>query len=266
MRAHAEDRTDRATPPHLVRALALAIVLNACGHDDGSAGGGAAAPAVDESSGAEANPEGAPNRVLALHMDNYFWMALEARDALIAGGLDHARNRMRRLSEREYRGLVPDPWLPDMEHMIDEARQVAAAGDLREASEAMARVAVACGACHGKLHVGPLPGSAPVDDSAEDGEDLTERMLRHQWAADALWSGLTRPSDADWRSGAEALVDAPPQPPASPDGGVVGPEQQSAMERVRHIGQDALQSTVPEQRAKVYAELLQSCSGCHGKF
>jgi cytochrome c553 len=206
--------------------------------------------------------DGERDRSLALHMGNYFWMVLEARDALIAGSLGRARSRMRRLSEQKYGALVPASWLPDMDRMAGEAARVAAARDLREASEALAGVAVACGACHARLHAGPLPDATPVGGVDGQGEDVEARMLRHQWAADALWSGLSRPSDSDWRAGAEALVEAPLSLPE----GLGGESQQAAIERVRDIGRDALAAMTPGRRAGVYAALLQSCSGCHGKF
>lgn len=287
MRLRGKDCTRHVT----LWGLSAAIALGGCargatstmvsrtsdGEEQGA--GGAPATTVSKTSGGDDRP-GAPatvskagdgddhggadrDRMVALHMDTYFWMALEARDALIAGSLNLAKSRMHRLSEQEYRTLVPAGWLPDMQQMVNEAKRVADAQDLREAADAMAGVAVACGTCHGKLHAGPLPNMTALSEPDKGSEDLPARMLRHQWAADKLWSGLTRPSDADWRAGAEALVDAPPEPPKSGGGAVVTKAMQSAIEGVRQVGRDALKSAAPEDRARIYARLLQSCSGCH---
>lgn len=241
--------------------LTLAITVGAC-----AGAASPSSPSVRESGGAEDQAEAERRHMLALHMGNYFWMVIEARDGLVAGGLGRARSRMRQLAALPYRSLVPSAWLPDMERMVNAAKQVADARSLVEATEAMATLAVSCGACHGKLHVGPLPAATALREPKQRAESVSERMLRHQWAADALWSGLTRPSDTDWRAGVEALIDAPLSPPSSADGGVVSQEQQSAMEDVREIGREAQDCVEPARRAKVYAKLLQSCSGCHGKY
>lgn len=203
---------------------------------------------------------------LALHMGNYFWLALEARDALIMGSLKRAKSRMQKLSQQEYKPLVPAAWYPDMELMLAEARQVAEARDTQEAAIHLAKVAITCGDCHVKVNAGPLPHAGGGTKPADEGEDVTTRMLRHQWAADSLWSGLTRPSDAEWMAGAEALIDAPLMPPETKEGGVVNQAQHAAMEDVREIGQEAKSAERPVDRAQAYADLVQSCSRCHGGF
>jgi len=218
---------------------------------------------VAETSGGEV-PEGSVLDMLALHMGNYFWMAVEARDALIAGNMRHAQVRMQQLADHEFGALVPAALAPNLERVVTEAKQVVAASNLQQASAAMARVAEACGHCHGQLRAGPLANMTPIDEASDSKEDLTARMQRHKWAADALWFGLSRPSDSEWKLGAQALVDAPPQP-AAEQFATLSLEQKAAIERVREIGQTALGASTPEARVEAYSDLLQSCAACHGQ-
>jgi mono/diheme cytochrome c family protein len=249
----------------MMTCISCALSLGACGGTTPAPADAEPGASTQPASANVAQDDSGRQHMLALHMGNYFWMALEARDALIAGHLRRAKSRMRMLSRQEYAAVIPADWHADVQRMLDAAKRVADAPDLHQASEALGGLAVACGTCHKKRHAGPLPDRTPVREPEKSGESLTERMLRHQWAADALWSALTSPSDAEWKAGAEALLDAPLLPPAAPDGGAVGPELQSALERVRALGRRALDATEPDVRAKVYGELLQSCSGCHTK-
>jgi len=196
-------------------------------------------------------------------MDNNLWLALESRDALIAGDVARAKKKMAQLAAQEYRPLVPAAWIADMEAMQGYARAVAEARDLQEASRAMADVAVSCGGCHQKLFGGPLGDDTRARAPEEGVEDVAGRMKRHQWAANALWFGLARPSERDWTAGAEALVDAPLLPPRQAEGGVVDQEGHAAMERIRELGQDAQVAEEPGKRAEVYGEILASCFKCH---
>ena len=96
-------------------------------------------------------------------------------------------------------------------------------------------------------------------------EDLRGRMKRHQWATNALWFGLARPSDRDWREGAKALIDAPILPPRDAEG-VVDDKQHSSMEAIRELGRVALSAETPADRTDIYGQLLASCFQCHSSL
>ena len=95
-----------------------------------------------------------------------------------------------------------------------------------------------------------------------ESENMHERMMRHERAANAFWFGLTMPSDESWKSGADALLNAPAAP-IGKDGKPVGEAMAARLEEVRGLARRALTATAAPDRAALYAEFLGKCSSCH---
>lgn len=226
------------------------------------AGCGAKGSEAEEPKPAQPAAGGESEPSLAGHMQANFQLGLQARDAIIDADLATAQQKARDLGWQDYHKVLPEHWLGDVDRMQQAARGVAEAKDLNEAAYKMSALAATCGECHSRL-----PGRAPEREqdhgfSAKGPEDIQTRMARHERAADGLWFGLTEPSDAAWRTGARALIEAPLSAPVV-EGKPVEPEFDAKMEVVRDIGRRALESDKHEDRIKVFGELLASCASCH---
>lgn len=255
---------DIPSKPLLGRALALASLLSSAGCA-GSAETTAptVAPQPSQSAPARARDfrsEPDPAR----HMQANFWVAVELRDTLVSGELDKARSLGKWLSEQDLRGTLPPQWQPWVKDMQQSAAEVAAAPDIPTAAAAVGSLGVSCGGCHWNFGVsGPRPPDAEDQGFAPEGpEDMTTRMLRHQWAADELWFGLTIPSDAAWKDGARVLIDSPFAPPER-DEQPISPELAHGIEAMRQFGTSAQHTDTMADRARLYGKLLASCADCH---
>jgi cytochrome c5 len=74
-----------------------------------------------------------------------------------------------------------------------------------------------------------------------------------------MWEGLIAPSDAAWRAGAAALVNAPLRFGA----GDQAAQADELAAKVHQIAESARNAASDRERADVYGELLQSCALCH---
>ncbi|MGD8860453.1 MAG: hypothetical protein PVI30_10620 [Myxococcales bacterium] len=237
-----------------------AVALFAC-----SGGGEPSEPAPAASSGAE--QQAAPAKqdegpTLQGHMATNFKLALETRDAIVDGDLPTAQQKAKDLAWQNYEGVLPERWMPGVEKMQQSARAVAESTTLQDAAHHVAALASTCGECHARFESDAEESEQHHGFSAKEGEDLQTRMLRHQRAADGFWFGLTIPSDASWRSGARALTEAP-EGPVMVEGEPANPELEAQMEKLQAMGKRALAAEAPEERVKVYGDMLASCSGCH---
>ena len=235
------------------------LALSACG------GGEEASeePASSTSEGGEAAKADEGGSSISSHMALNFKLAMEARDAVINGDLDGARASAKKLAFHDHRGVLPERWMDDVKLMQEAASNVALASDLAAASQAVAELASTCGDCHTRLNYTGDEGQMEHGLSPSGTEDMHERMLRHQRAADGLWFGLTIPSDKAWREGARALTEAPLAPPQE-DGKPIDAATNEKMEEILALGRAALESEGREPRTKAYGTLLVSCANCHG--
>ena len=238
--------------------IAIAIAMN-LGFGCGSSKEAEQAPVSESSSGAEAHqPE-----TLKGHMAANFYVALEARDGVIAGSLIQAKEAAVKLAEQDYSKVLPPDWMPGVQRMQDAARQLAVVQDIESAASAVANLAATCGECHTASQVkGARGGVVPPDLKFGEAEDMKARMQRHQRAATAFWYGLTVPSDAAWNSAAQALLDAP-MTPVDDKGNAVSPQTVAKVEKVREIAKRSLNVTGTAERAKLYGEFLGTCAHCH---
>ena len=240
--------------------VGFAFWLTACG------GGEPAQPARSSGSEVQATAKSEPPAEappdLAAHMQASFWMAVRARDALIAGDLPSAQRAADALAKQDYSQLLPADWKHWVVQLQQGARELSIAPNLESASQELGRVALACGDCHdlhqrgpGRVRTEPEPWRDPPDQ-------LDERMLRHQIGAEQLWEGLAMPSEQAFRSGTITLTRAPLTPPER-DGEPIDPAMQARIEDIRALARRARAATSYDERGRVYGELIARCASCH---
>ena len=89
---------------------------------------------------------------------------------------------------------------------------------------------------------------------------MGDRMKRHMWATERLWEGIYGPSDEAWKAGAAALeLDPFPKKELSKGGVHALSSAARFSKHAKHVGD----RKTGEQRAKLYASLLATCSPCH---
>lgn len=191
-----------------------------------------------------------------------FRLGIDTRDAIIQGNLPLAQRRAQELGHSDYSKVLAEHWMKDVESMQSAARDVAQAATLADASHEVAKLAATCGDCHARLASSRPDQERDHGFSAKGPEDIQTRMARHERAADGMWFGLTMPSDASWRTGARALIEAPLSAPEVA-GEPIDPAADAKMEAVRDLGRRALEAEGRDERVAVYGELIGSCAGCH---
>lgn len=178
------------------------------------------------------------------------------RAAVIAGDLSKAVAPADALGTMDALGNVEASWKPSIDALKDAGRRIRQSPDIPGAAAATADIGRACGSCHRDLGGPTIKVEAPpAADSSLQG-----RMKRHVWATERLWDGLYGPSDASWKAGVDALS-REPFPKAILDKG--GVHARSAASRFSSIVASASAKRSPEERAKAYAALLETCSACH---
>lgn len=219
-----------------------------------------AAPAAATPPGPTSQPIAA-SPTLKAAMDEHYGAIKEIQLGIIHGLLDHVRERATWLGAH----LVV-PTLPAVAAQVAAVRAEAAAlastPDLDEAAAGAARLGGACGACH--VAAGATT-TFPYEPLPRAHRTLSERMLRHRWAAARLWEGLVGPSDARWAEGAATLASAPliddPRLARVPER-----EQLRALaRRVKALARRAkgIPADAPNLRVDVYGDLLTTCASCH---
>jgi hypothetical protein len=246
---------------------ALLVLLCACAHSAPKASAASApvtptahaTPGRIEAAAGEA-PE-PPDR--ASHMQATFWKAIDARDALIAGELAHAKQLAAELAGHDYARSFPDDWKHWVAAMQQQADNVALAPDLDTAAQSIGALALSCGNCHYQLRKGPrdLPPEDPkVNDQPP--EELRARMYRHQLAADELWLGLIEASEVLWKRGTVTLTRAPLEPPVK-EGEAVDPKLAAEVEQIRALAKAGRTARSHPERAKIYGQIIAHCGACH---
>ncbi len=216
------------------------------------------AAALGCSSAPPAPAPAAPAAVDRADMRAHFARATAARDALLAGDVEAAKQHARWLADHgadegaEVRGPV------HFERMKAAAQAVAAAHTLGAASTALADLASACGACHQGADArfeAPQPLLPPMDDA------LRAHMARHAWAVEQMWAGLVTPSEAAWARGAQSLAEAPLH---AIDFALEGVDAKLVPRATTLHGLAASAAAAPAaERGAHFARIIATCGGCH---
>jgi len=195
-------------------------------------------------------------------MEGHYGSAIAAHDALIRGDLETLRSHMSEIPERTLPAAAPESWRSHERRLHDAARAAASASTLEVAGRALAAVAGACGACHQAVALGDIyrKPEPPRGDS-----DLETAMLKHQWATERLWEGITGPWDDAWTRGAAALAGSPVFTSEEGEGErlPVSAGLHARATAMREMGGTALTTTGLAERAEVYGRLLETCAACH---
>lgn len=197
------------------------------------------------------------------HMDEHYAKAEDMQTAVVLGDLAGARESARWIAEHQETAGLPPSGQASVAEMKKAARAVAEASDVKAAAAGSAQMAVACGTCHASTNARPTfpQSNAPVSQRRAMGH-----MLDHKRAVDLMYRGLVEPSDAAWNDGAKALKAAPLKLEyiRSPS---KSPKEAAQFEAETHaIAEKAGAATRPEDRAKVYADLVGGCAECHALY
>lgn len=246
---------NRRPVAHLLPCLAL---LCGCASEPEPQAGAAESPSAASSGGAEQ----APVDDRAWHMQETFWMAVRARDAVMAGDLEAARSAARELEQHAFADTLPADWKHYTEQMRQQAQALVIASGLAEAGQAVGALGLSCGSCHFQQKAGPGAVREPPMAWQDPPDTLTERMDRHYAGVEQLWQGLVQPSEDAWRNGTLTLTRAPLQAPEA-EGAEVSPAAHAQVERVRQLARQARAAKSHPERAQIYGELIAACASCH---
>ena len=242
--------------------LACALVLcSACGEETTEPAETTAAE-TDEAAATEdvAAPEIPPPTAAQSLMHGHYQRASEAREALIRGDIEAAREDMQWLATHEEGDSLPAALQPRLTTMQTEAATFAEATTLTEAGQALARTLVRCGECHeasdGGFHVA-LP---PVPE----GDSTAVHMQRHRWAATRMWEGLVTGDVDQYTAGTDVLRESALHEDDMPGAeGETGERVTALAQHVHDLGREAGEAEDMGERASVYGRYLATCAACH---
>lgn len=216
----------------------LALVAGAC-----ESGTGPAHPPVAPSAAAPAHERRDAARA-------HHAAAAELELAIVHGRLTDAR---------DLGGWIAANAEPRTDALIAAARRIEVARDVPAAAAMIGDLAYACAACHEQRGVRPTFRFPPAPDAWPD---IAVQMHRHQWAAARLWEGVTGPDDVAWSAGASVLtttaIDLGATTHAKPNEDVV-----ELAEIMQVLATRALDTHEPAPRARLYANMLETCASCH---
>ncbi len=200
-------------------------------------------------------PERSPIRTLMLE---HFTKARDARNALIAGDGDAAREAIGWLAENDpSTGELADELRAKLDVMREQAGTFSDASGLAEAGQAYASILVRCGECHTATEGGPTFATPPVPE----GDGVQARMQLHRWAAERMFEGLVVADAEHFKAGARALETDPLRAEDLPQGDPV--QIQAFADHVHTLGEEALAAESEEDRAGVYGRFIATCAACH---
>ncbi len=204
-------------------------------------------------------------------------LSVAARNALIRGDVDVARQAMKQLAFFMEHVPAPEGGREYARLTRELAQQVRDADDVEEACMGFARLSYACGQCHHALDRGPPMTLDPVPE----GQDLRMHMRRHYWAVERMWDALLADSTSAFQKAAEVLAEAPLHGSRDPD-----QESHQGVTRLAYevhdlafaaavegkAGEDEYVPRPGEQvevaptgwgQAEVFGALLSTCNQCH---
>jgi len=207
-------------------------------------------------------PEPPDPKELNALMKDHFGLASQARDAIVRGRLEEAEAPLVWLGQHAFSKNMPESFRPHIDRMQEAARKAKSENTLQAAAQAVATMALECGACHTALRSGP---KFEPSDWTELGDPkaqvapraaLRERMHEELWAMERLWEGLVGPWDDAWREGSKSLRGL------KGHSGVPAVHR-ARLEAVKALGQEASGLDQGAARAQLYGRVLAECGSCH---
>lgn len=193
-------------------------------------------------------------------MFSHFALAMDLRTFVVNGDLERLHVTAQELSVAEETWGLPPGSESYVETVHAAARRAAESADLTEASEAVARLALACGDCH-------LANQTTLGERFQVAAPLmTDPATRHtnylSWVSRLLWDGVLGPSETMWRTGAGALAGGEGVP--APRGSYVPQsEVMRSAETLKNLGVEAVVAVDAPARARILASVWMECAGCH---
>jgi hypothetical protein len=235
--------------------LAVALFACACAHEKATT---TSSPAPLPSAPVAARK--AADR--AHHMQATFFLAVAARDALIAGDMPGAVAAAQALAEHDYGQTLPSSWKHWVAQMQQRASDVTLAPDFAAAGQAVAALALTCGDCHAHVMHGLKRSIEEPLEWKDPPEEMSARMERHEVGVDQLWLGLVYPSEVAWHNGSVSLTRAPLSTVRA-RGEEIRPELQAELDQIRELARQARTASSLGERGAVYGSLLAHCASCH---
>jgi len=238
------------------------LVLFACGSGapDAATPPPPTAPASPPTQAVEKVPPAPAAQELHPHMEEHFAVVSAARNALLIGDLDTAKERMSWIAHHEPAEGMPREWAPYAEAMRKAAVEASRRSDANLLAQGVATVARQCGSCHAAEGKGP---HFEVEPSNSGGSER-DHMVRHNEASEALWRGLVSADDAQWAHGAELLAGQEALRGLKHPSGEPTPDALMALgKQVHKLGAAGLLEMDWDGRAKLYGELVATCATCH---
>jgi len=232
--------------------LLLAGCADAAPSDSSVVGNGASAEASVAVSSAPSGPL-PPRASLSVHarMKEHFTAASALRRALVDVDMEAFRKAASDLSG-DQRGA--DVWDTSLDAMRAAAQRAQDAHDAAAGAASLAEIGGACASCHTMLNSPQLP------TPPEPGEGSSSRphARRYEWAIDVMWTGVAAPSNAEWRRGAQVLVEAEPQGEELVVEGRGPAEFGSTSDAARTAG-----GVETSDRLRAFEAVLLTCTACH---
>ena len=195
---------------------------------------------------------------VAAEMHERFEQLTKARNAVIEGDLEKAKQAGSDLAAVEPARRLPRGWRKPFAQFDQKAEQISQATNLVEAATAVSRTATACGECHQAVRGGPsLEGLREIPAQAWD-EGMN--MPLHKWSVDWMWLGLLAPDDEAWQRGAQELDRMPLTLKFE---GAPPPGSRPQLEQLVYILADRALKIERPERPVVMGQLLATCAECH---
>jgi cytochrome c553 len=183
---------------------------------------------------------------------------LSIHDAVVMGRLADAKQPAGYLA-KHWPDQVLETWIPFVRSLRSTAAEVEHAENLQAAAKGTADLALSCGECHEALDDGPTFDPPPEPPA---GDEAAAVMHRHRWATDRLWEGVVQPSTERWMQGIDALQRLP-DCQEDPGGEQLTADIEAARAATERVRLQAKDATDLRDRARLYGELLGTCSTCH---
>lgn len=239
----------------------MALALVGCEDDPEPAEAPASAEVVETTEAAEEAPIEAPApSALGALMREHFVHARDARNALVAGDGDAARQEMQWLAAHDpTHEEMPEGMRERFQAMRDAAAAFAEVSALTDAGEAYGKMLNACGSCHTTFERGPQFATPPLPE----GEGVVARMRLHRWAADRMWEGLVVQDAELFNQGASELSRDPLRAEDLPEGALEPERIQGFADHVHTLSERAATAEDEDGRAVIYGNFLATCAACH---